>query len=193
MHVALSIQNRPLTEGELNERHVPSACRKNQLDKAVASKVVAFGVFATEFGFKLVETVNERLLLEKLWGYVAACLDTRTVVVGAELHQFDLPLAVQRSWAVDVKVPREVFTYEGNIARWNPLLVDIQLAFTLQTFKPCSFDSMARLLGTGGRYRGHQRGAFATLWKKNSEEAAKFLATEVRQPYEWARRMGIGT
>lgn len=194
--ISLSIQTRILSEKELKELCPPGVALSEFAAEGVChpvkARVLAVGIYSTEGQFfKLIQHSNEEVVLDETWRLVQTCLIHRTKIVGATLLSFDLPFAVWRSWALEIEVPPQVMQLAEGSFKWNPLFVDVGKAFRLDASVDCSFDDIGRTLGTGGQRVDFVPGTFAAIWKRNRNIATKWLLNEVKQPAEWAARMGI--
>lgn len=114
-------------------------------------------------------------------------------LIGLNIHEFDLPFLVRRSWILGIDVPPTVLRDDRY---WDSLFIDLRKRWLCGQWgagngTKSSFDSLAAAFGTGGKFEGRSGSEFATLWRQDRDKAIAYLQEDLRQPAEWAKRMGI--
>lgn len=141
---------------------------------------------------------NEENTLEIFWGHVSEAIRESVPMVGHNIHGFDLPFLVQRSWLLGVPIPAGVMT-GGNGSRkfWNPLFVDTLKEWCLYVpGERIGLDTLAKAFGLDGKHEGECCGKnFHEFWFSDDEakrrEALDYLALDIELPLEIAQRMGV--
>lgn len=141
---------------------------------------------------------DEENVLEIFWGYVSRAIRDCIPMVGHNIHGFDLPFLVQRSWLLGVPIPAGVMT-GGNGSRkfWNPLFIDTMKEWTL--FAPggrIKLDTLSKAFGLAGKTTGPCEGKnFHEFWFSDDPakrlQAIDYLTADISLPLEIARRMGV--
>jgi hypothetical protein len=110
-------------------------------------------------------------------------------MIGLNIHDFDLPFLVRRSWLLDVEVPAGVI--DGRY--WCKTFVDLRRVWQLgqhPSTGQSSFDVLGQAFGTGGK-NGRSGKDFAKLWREDRPAAIAYLTEDLKQPAIWARRMRV--
>ncbi len=130
---------------------------------------------------------DESDLLDLFW---SSWLEDSRPYIGLNIHDFDLPFLVRRSWILGVSVPPNVF--DGRY--FSSSFIDLRklwLCGQRATDTKSSFDELARAFGTAGKPDGLDGSQFAELWWSDREKAVEYLREDVTQPAVWARAMGV--
>ena len=158
---------------------------------AVTGRVIAIGYFNPAADKSVIDHGDERELIDRFWGKALSCRNEHRAMVGLNIHDFDLPFLVRRSWFLDVYVP----DWAMQRSRYfDPVFVDLRKTWLCGqhgTSIKSSFDHLGKAFGTGGKPEGVSGGQFAELWETDREKAIAYLENDLRQPAIWAARMGI--
>lgn len=156
--------------------------------------VIGFYDFETEAVTALAENPNnndEAAVLRSFWKIFSDSAKTNKRMVGLNIFSFDLPFLIRRSWILEVEVPPAVGTL-GKYVKWNEVFTDLREIWQLgDRQSKSSFDELGRAFGTGGKPDGINGGDFARLWREDRETAKRYLINDLKQPVQWALRMGI--
>lgn len=118
---------------------------------------------------------DESKLLASVWDHFrTAGGNRRPMFVGFNIHGFDLPFLVKRSWVNGVPVPPNV--RQGRY--WADWFIDLREVWQLGDRQAeGSLDTICRALGLGEK---NGSGAdFARLWQENRDEAVKYLLNDL--------------
>ena len=135
---------------------------------------------------------DEARLITRFWKQYLTRRSKGESLVGVNIHDFDLPYLVRRSWMLGVDVPASVM--DASFRYWDRIFVDLRKVWLLgqhSTSQKSSFDFIGKAMGTGGKPEGVSGGDFHKLWRTDRAAAEKYLVNDLRQPGEWAARMGI--
>ena len=135
--------------------------------------------------------LDERDVLDAFWFSFS---NGPRKIVGLNIHDFDLPFLVRRSWILDVAVPEDVYEIDGGRFWWNRRFIDLRkvwLCGQRPSDTKSSFDELSKAFETGGKPEGIDGSSFADLWLKDREKAIEYLTGDVLQPAIWARKMGV--
>lgn len=118
--------------------------------------------------------------------------DTTRRWVGFNIHHYDVPLLVYRSWALDIPVPESVFNGGGRYV--SDRFVDLMKVWTCG--RPGEFvklDRLARFYSIGGKPDGVDGGAFAGLWNnpETRDQAVAYLENDLQMTLSLAQRLGV--
>lgn len=167
---------------------------QNFVDRAAldssTGKVLAIGFLAADKGNKVVidDDADEGRLVNRFWLQYVRCRQTNRRMIGANIHGFDLPFLIRRSWILDVPVPATVF--DGRY--FDRLFIDIRTAWLCgQRWGECpsSLNHIAKSLGVGAK--NGDGAQFADLLKTDREAALAYLRNDLELTANCARRMGI--
>lgn len=158
---------------------------------AVTSKVLCIGYHSPQKGKSQIHgDVSERQIIETFWKQFASCQTEGRSMIGVNIHNFDLPYMVRRSWMLGIDVPDDAMEM-GRY--WNRTFVDLsQVWLAGQRFgsEPANFETLAKAFGTAGK-NGENGADFWKLWRSDRERAVAYLLSDIEQPAIWAQRMGI--
>jgi len=177
--------------------------REQFIEKAALSattgRVLAIGYFdpAKEAvrvnGIGELETADkdEAEVIEDFWNTAEDCRDRSVPLVGLNIHEFDLPFLVRRSWILDLMIPDWVMSQDRY---WDPIFVDLRkkwLCGVRATDVRSNFGELGAAFGTGGKTDGVTGADFSRLWWSDRTKAIEYLVNDVKQPATWAYRMGV--
>ena len=133
---------------------------------------------------------GEVKLLLRFWETYREAAKKRQRMVGFNIHGFDLPFLIRRSWGFGIPVPEDVMQRDRY---WNDLFVDLMQRWKLGNYQThASLNRVAKFFSVGGKPEDGTTGAdFARLWKEDPEKAASYLKNDLDMTYHVALRMGI--
>ena len=168
---------------------------------ATTGQVLAIGYYdsrARETSIDHQLDMTEEELIYVFWDRVVRARKADAKMVGVNIFDFDLPFLVRRSWILDIPIPSRLL--ENNRYWDRSVFVDLREAWLLGQ-RPdrvrSSFDELGRAFSTGGKDESSDiTGAkfHEAFWgddKEAFEQALEYLRNDVRQPAEWAIRMGV--
>lgn len=127
---------------------------------------------------------NEAELLSAFW----QSLEKEMLVIGFNLHRFDLPFLIRRSWINNVHVPMGSIFQRGRIDE-NRYIDLLKLWQCGDRQEYISLDMLARtLLGRGKEGSGAD---FGRLWAEDRQKAIDYCKADVQLTYECAKKMGV--
>jgi len=169
---------------------------------AITGRVLAIGYYFTEdeeeggvvaIGDHILSAddkesvITERDLLADFWMQYEAS-DEHTRFVGHNIHGFDLPFLIQRSFILGVEVPRGVI--KGRF--FNEKFVDTMAVWACGRQGSNGMeklDTLAKAFGVGAK---NGSGAmFAELLEKDRAAAMEYLKNDIALTYEVAKRMRV--
>lgn len=118
-------------------------------------------------------TGPENDLLSSFWTLAARCIGNGETLCGHNIHGFDLPFMVRRSWLLGIDVPDDLRT--GNW--WNPIFVDTMQRWQLgnrQEF--VGLDAIDKALGGPGKPEGTTGADFDRMFHGTADERTQALA-----------------
>ena len=157
------------------------AFREHAALSPLTGQVLCIGVFSD--GFYLFQG-EEPIILKEFW---MAWDHSDDDYAGWNIHGFDLPFLIRRSWKHGVKVPERV----RNGRYFNTRFVDLMELFKAGSWqeKFVSLNTAAKFLGCGEKTGS---GAdFAALWQSDRAAAIAYLENDLRLTEGVARRMGV--
>lgn len=131
---------------------------------------------------------GERQLLQGFWGIVSdVVLSKGHRLVGHNIHGFDLPFLIRRSWLLGVIVPEGLLI---NGRYWHESFIDTMKLWGCGTFNGfIGLDELAKYLGLPGK---NGNGAdFARLLKTDRQAAINYLQNDLTLTYAVAERLGV--
>jgi hypothetical protein len=175
--------------------------RSNFVSKAAlapeSGKVLAIGLAYIGEDGKAVDfdalTGDEREVLLAFWRIVSDSLtgkSDRTLFVGFNSREFDLPFLVARSWINCVRVPAGVFELRGRFPNWSSAFYDLRDLWILGRNSGLSnLDTVARALTGNGK--SGSGADFAADLAADPEKALAYLRNDLELTCKVAYRMGI--
>lgn len=136
---------------------------------------------------------NEAAIINSFWEtWDLAGKGSRTVFVGHNILDFDLPFLVLRSRLLGLKVPSDLVRFVGHKYSFSLRFVDTRQLFALgrnvRDLKT-SLDHLAGLMGIGKKYGNGSQ--FADLLRDNPAMARAYLERDVDLTAQVALRLGI--
>lgn len=151
--------------------------KRNFIERAaldpLTGRILAIGLL--ESGqCKILDSDDEANLLGYFWEACSNESDyTFHQMVGFNIHAFDLPFLIRRSWKHKVRVP---FVRKGRY--WREDFVDLRLEWQLgNRDHHGSLDSIARHLGVG--QKSGSGADFAALWASDRAKALEYLRNDL--------------
>lgn len=129
---------------------------------------------------------DEKNILTSFWASINARLNRSQPVIGFNIHSFDLPFLVRRSWKLGVPVYHDL----RDKRYWHSSLIDLKNEWESMDYSrhSVSLDLVARWLGVGKK---NGDGAdFAQLYKTDPAAALNYLANDLRLTEEVGKKMG---
>lgn len=168
---------------------------------AAYGRVLAIGLFAAEtdvffcdpWPTKDKDEISECDIIRRFWSKCADCIHKSRSIVGLNIYQFDLPFLVRRSWVLGVQVPNIIARdLQTRWPKWHERFIDLRQLWLLGAGwdTKSNFTTLCQAFGTGGKTEESGK-YFWKLWEKDPDRAVAYLEQDVRQPAEWAKRMGI--
>lgn len=142
---------------------------------------------------------DEEKLLARFWHKYTNCRahgGTPRKMAGWNIHGFDLPFLIKRSWFHQVEFPQSAF--DGR--NFDPLFVDLMQQFTPGGWREfVKLDTAAKFFRCGGKLVNANGqpiggGEFAKLWLGTAEEreqAIAYLRNDLEMTAGVAGRMGL--
>jgi len=160
---------------------------------ATTGTVVAIG-YAGIDGHCFVEGLDdehdEADLIGGFWEQFKQCRRNLTSMVGHNIHEFDLPFILQRSWVLDVPVPTAVIEKDRF---WSTVFIDTLARWRCGArLGRAGLDYLAKALGLGAKNGDGAK--FWRLWNgtiKEHAEAVRYLTNDVLLILRLAKRLGI--
>lgn len=136
---------------------------------------------------------DERELLGEFWGIVRDSFQgrsERTLFVGFNIREFDLPFLVARSWILGVAVP-PVYQLRGRYPNWSSAFIDLRDLWVLgRNSGRSNLDTVARALT--GQGKSGSGADFAADLASNPDQAIAYLRTDLELTCAVAVKMGFG-
>jgi len=123
-------------------------------------------------------------ILTALWDL----LEKEMLVVGFNLHRFDLPFLIRRSWINGVHIPMGTIFRNGRIDE-NRFVDLLKLWQCGDRQEYISLDMMARSLL--GRWKTGSGADFRNLWAADRQAALEYCKADVDLTWDCALRMGV--
>lgn len=119
---------------------------------------------------------GERHLIQQFWAHLDRCASEN--VVGHNIHGFDMPFLIRRSWLLGVDVPREVM----NGRYIAPRFIDTMAVWGCGGRDYIKLDVIAKALGLAGKPDDCSGADFARMFDAGGEEritALKYLCNDL--------------
>ncbi len=130
---------------------------------------------------------NEAEMLRQFWQVFLSLHAAGVKFIGFNVHGFDLPFLIRRSWHHGVAVPR-VLLSGGKY--WCDTILDLMTAWKCGGYKDfISLDMLSKFLKVGQKNGNGE--LFCVLWDKDREAAISYLKNDVRLCADCAAKMGF--
>lgn len=135
----------------------------------------------------------EVVAIELFWGHwIKTYSAHRTIWVGHNIFDFDLPWLVNRSRILNITIPATVYNFKNNRVYFSEKFADTRTVWLLgrkPTEVVSNLDHVSKALGFGGK---NGNGAeFGSLLKENPEQAAAYLKQDLDLTAGVAIKLGI--
>lgn len=168
---------------------------------AAYGRVLAIGLFSPEKDVFVCDPcpdisygrTEECDILRRFWLQCVVCIHGSRPIVGLNIFQFDLPFMLRRSWILGVEVANIIVRdVQTRWPKWHERFVDLRQLWLLGTGwdTKSNFTTLSHAFGTYGKTEGSGK-FFWKLWSEDRDRAVVYLEQDVRQPAEWAQRMGV--
>lgn len=173
-----------LAEAEASHRR--DFVEKAALDP-ISGRVVAIGLWPQGTDeFAILGDEDEAVLLRRFWDTCQGEMGRVHQLVGFNIHTFDLPFLIRRSWKHRVPVP---FGYRRG-RYWSEQVVDLRELWQLGDRQAHgSLDAIARHLGVGAK-NGDGKD-FANLWQSDRAKAVEYLRNDLALTRRVAEAMNL--
>lgn len=155
---------------------------------AESGRVIAIGYFEPEKDRVVIcADKDESAMLQQLWRVFCSVHGHGVKMIGFNTSGFDIPFTVRRSWHNGVMVPSQFWGWGGKPCA---TMVDIMDKWKCGAWKEfISLDRLLRFLGVGEKTgKGEE---FYKLLQNDKKAAFKYLASDVRRPWDAAQKMGV--
>lgn len=152
---------------------------------AITGRVLCIGIIMAG-QFHVLANDNEAEMLRAFWALTKDAKGLNNRMIGFNIHLFDLPFLIRRSWKLGVTIPTGL--RRGRY--WNDDLIDLRNEWQLGDRQAeGSLDTIARHFGIGEK-RGN--GAdFAALWLADKAKATEYLENDLNLTLKVAKVFGI--
>jgi hypothetical protein len=139
---------------------------------------------------------SEQDVIATWWNIVDDCLRRQLPMVGHNIHGFDLPFLMQRSWILGIPTPDGILQGTGR-RYWHPLFIDTMKEWGFGDNRSfVKLDVLAKAFGLGGKAEGECCGKnFHQFWFSEDEtkhqQAVNYLLQDLRLPASIAMAMGV--
>jgi len=139
------------------------------------------------------DRLTEADLISEFWERYQNCIAPARKLVGHNIFGFDLPFLINRSWVLDITVPKGVIDRDRF---WNErIFVDTMKRWSLGRYGEwVKLDTLSQLFGGTGKPEGVTGAMFADLIKGNEEEkkaAVDYLFNDLEMTWKVAVAMGV--
>jgi DNA polymerase elongation subunit (family B) len=162
----------------------------------LTGRVLAIGLMAHTdpkaegFIFGEPEYPTEAAMLERFWQGYERCRANGTAMVGFNIHGFDLPFMIQRSYILGVDVPKTLLN-RGRY--WDEIFIDLQVVWGCgKTYGvKGGLDVLCRMMGIG--QKSGSGAEFASLWNNpaTKAQAIAYLRNDLIMTRDLADRLGV--
>lgn len=148
-------------------------------------RVCAVGIVDTDGGYTLLSQMSldpckdEAEMIGILWNTLGSIATYAPTVAGWNLHGFDLPFLVKRSWLLGIKVPSHI--RKGRY--WNDSFIDLMKEFTFHGHMEFfSLAKAAKLFGVAQpREHGIEGKDFWKVLNTDPEKALQYLRDDLTE------------
>ena len=144
---------------------------------ARTGRVLAIGVSCEDEGALVIGDERETDVLNEVWGLATNGHGIGSSFIGFNIHAFDLPFLVRRSWLIGVSIPDWILE-RGRY--WHPTFVDLLEVWRLgNRSEYISLDELAKALGLPGKPDGVTGADFHRLWHDDRDAAIAYLKNDL--------------
>lgn len=157
--------------------------------KALTGQVLAIGYLGPEGGLKGISGGDEAEILLKFWDIFQEVVERGNRMVGFNIFGFDLPFIIRRSWILGLSFPHKTIWEDGRW--WSKVFIDLMQVWRLGVYgETISLDTMAKVLGVGGKPDGVTGADFARLWAEDRTVAKQYLINDLKITRACAAKLG---
>lgn len=168
--------------------------KRQALDRAPLSaltgRVMAVGRWMSDSGNVVMEfagdPADEPAILESTWRVIDLVRLHGVIVCGWNIHGFDLPFLMRRSWILGVPVPSGLIE-KGRF--WHANIIDLMQVWACTTRDMAKLDTVSRAFTVGTKLGDGSQ--FWQLMASEPDAAAAYLRQDVELTVEVAKRMGV--
>lgn len=151
----------------------------------VTGRVLAIGYMKGDE--VVIDHGDEAAMLQNFWGtWFDAAKRFSSPMVGFNIHGFDLPFLVRRSWLLNIEVPSDAMP-DGRF--WSRVFVDLMGKWNCGARGFVKLDRLAAYFG--GPRKSGDGADFSRLYAEDQAAAIQYLAQDLRVTADVARRMGV--
>lgn len=157
--------------------------------QAMTGCVLAVGVIEENEVQIIHNDEDEAELLARTWRFIRRAIFGKSVIIGWNVHGFDMRFLMQRSYINGVEVPEGVLE---NNRYWNRSIVDLMLMWNCGAYGQfAKLDDVSRAFGAPGKPEGVTGADFARLWSdpETRLQAISYLENDLRLTRFVARAM----
>lgn len=165
---------------------------------ALTGRVLAIGYYFTEDESTDVEFIGQPVgdhahrteisVITSFWNYIEAASENCRVV-GHNIRGFDVSFLVQRSWILNIEVPRSLFEKVGFFASRFVDTMGMWACGRRGGNEFVGLDPIAKAFNVGSKTGSGAM--FAELFEKDQAAAIEYLKNDVAITYAVAKRMGV--
>ncbi len=159
----------------------------------LTGQVLAIGYKSMASGKSVLDHVDdhypEAMLLKMFWKQYARRRANNSIMVGHNIHGFDVPFIVRRSWLLGVDVPETVIERGRYID--SRVFVDTMTRWSCGGRDFVKLDTIASAMGVGGKPDGVTGAMFAELFVVDRPAALAYLQNDLDMTANVAERMGL--
>lgn len=157
----------------------------------ITGRVLAIGVHGADVS--IIGSDPTDLEADILWSFWAHYCARTEPFAGWNIHGFDLPFIIRRSWKLGVEVPAGIRDMHDRY--WNNRWIDLMTRFAIGQWKQfVKLDEAAKFFGVGEKPSDCGGGDFAGLWlgsQAERERAIDYLRNDLELTASMAKRMGV--
>lgn len=159
----------------------------------LTGQVLAIGYLSREkdsVWSDLIDVEPETDILTEFWHCYRRCRNNNQQLVGHNIHGFDVPFIIRRSWVHNLAVPDTVFERQGRYLD-SIVFVDTMKLWACGGREFVKLNKLAKLFDVGGKSEGLDGSMFADLFANDRPKAIEYLRNHVEMTLAIAEYMGI--
>lgn len=131
---------------------------------------------------------TEPELIGRFWERVEVTRSLQERLIGHNIHGFDLPFLIKRSWFYSIRPP--IWLLEKD-RWWSPVFRDTMRVWACGDYRApyISLGDLAQFLGVGQKTEGVTGGDFARLWEEDRPKAIEYLTNDLALTHAVAQRL----
>ncbi len=159
---------------EAEKKHTDDFAEKAALD-ACRGQVLAIG-YLSERGPRI-DDRDEKSMLVQFWDIFQSASGDGRKMVGFNIHGFDLPMLVRRTWLLGLHVPIDVIDRNRF---WHPCFIDLAEVYRLGVYGEYKgINEIGLSMGIGGKLDGISGKDFHKLWAEDRQKAKEYLLRDL--------------